>query len=244
MATFTKIGSADRALIAKDLGWVVDTTSVPTTQDEWDRKLHTSSVVVNPETAKYVEALCVAGWDVQSGAERAYVAQHSGACPWKLLSDRDRDRLIASSNVAERIAARQKLCERHWDDTNDRAAANAALGLNEREFLRATGAPTCEWSDMSDAWRRAAVVATANGRGATSADARWSPVYNAICKRLPWERTDDERQLLYNLCPGGVTMGGVCAPCEMICVSASPERQLMVVAVAMFILMFILILLK
>lgn len=233
MATFTKIESADRTVFAKELGWG---DAVPTTQDEWDQKLHKSTVTVNPTTTKYVEALCAAGWDTQSGAERSYVAQHSGACPWKTLSDKDRERLLKSQNVAERTAARQKLCERYWDDPT-----GATPNVSEQEFLRATGAESCEWTDMSAAWRRAAIADTANGKS-TVDDPRWKPAFNAVCKRLPWERTEDEKKLVANLCSNG--SGGFCAPCEMHCVTSSPERKLMAIGAAMFLLMFIMILLK
>lgn len=233
MATFTKIESTERTGIAKELGWG---DTVPTTQDDWDQKLLNSIITVTPATTKYVETLCAAGWDTQSGAERAYVAQHSGACPWKTLSDKDRDRIVKSQNVTERTAARQKLCERLWDNPS-----GASPNLSEQEFLRATGAQKCDWSDMSEAWLRAAIADSADGK-ATADDPRWKPMFNAVCKRLPWERTEDEKKLLSNLCSD--SDGGYCVPCEMHCVNSSPERKLMAIGAAMFLIMFIMILIK
>lgn len=231
MATFgTTITKEDRAAVAKDLGW----DAVPTDQPAWDARLQKTSVVVDPLTTKYVATLCAAGTDVQSGAEKAYIAQHSGACPWKETNDKDRRRMFQSTDPTERSTARQKICERYWNDPD-----GAQPTVEERQFLEATGSRDCAWSDMSDAWKRTMAVDSSGGK---SDDARWKPTFNAVCDRLPWERTDDERRIVSNLCNNNG--GTFCAPCEVRCATGSPDRHMMVIGAAVVLVLFLIIVLR
>jgi hypothetical protein len=231
MASFN-FAPADRDAYAKVLGW----EATPKDQAEWDTRLHKTVITVDEGTTKYVGALCNAGWDAQSGAERSYVARHSGSCPWKSMPEKDRQRAVRSTDPAERAAARREICTTYWNPSGPTDRPNP----EEEQFLRSTGGVECQWSDVTDAWKKAA-VAESGKAGTSPEDPRWKPVFEAVCKRLPWERTGDEQRIVANLCG---TQGGVCLPCERVCATSSPERTLAVIGVVMFLIMFLMVMLK
>lgn len=225
MATFKSLTAENRAAAAKAFGWDVP----PVDQKEWDERIQKTPVAVNEATTKYVRDLCAAGWEAQSGGERAYVAQHSGACPWSATSDADRKRLFATTVESERTGTRQRICEHLW--------SGAVPTLEESGFLEKTGGKNCGWSDLSDSWKRRQAVESS---GKSRDDAHWKRVFEGVCNRTPWNRTDDERQIVANLC----NTKGVCASCEVRFATGSTERQMILVAIVVAFILFLIALFR
>lgn len=227
MATFEALKPDERTATAKDLGW----SKVPVNQKEWDDLLHKSPIVINPATTKYVSSLCQVGWDLQSGAERSYIAQHSGSCPWSATSEKERRRLYTSTDPNERKATRQKICENNWNGNGPPPT------LEEVAYLEATGGRTCEWTDISDAWKRRAADDSTGGK---IDDTKWAPTFNAVCNRAMWNRTEDERRIVSNLCD----TTGVCTSCEVRFATGTTERRIITVVAVVVIVIIIIILFK